>query len=189
MKSIFFALCFLLACDISAQSISASVSSDSILVGNTLKVTFKIENSEAEIETPIFENISIVGGPNYSNSVQIMNGHRTSTRSISYYLKPQIEGQLFIPPVTLIHEDQILETAAIEITVYPNPDGIINNIEPEGNFFFESMDFPFQGFNNDDFFKNPFDGMQMPQIEKQEKEKLPKDTKPKSKSKQKTRKI
>lgn len=184
MKSIFVFLCMAFTCNLLAQSISASVSSDSILIGNTIKVTFKIEDTEAELETPQFENISIVGGPNYSNSVQIINGHRTSTQSVSYYIKPEVEGQLFIPPVSITDGNQFLETTAIELNVYPNPDGIINNIEPEGSFFFESMDFPFQGFNSDDFFKSPFDDL-MPKNKENQKEK----SQPKSKSKQKVRKI
>jgi hypothetical protein len=184
MKSTLVILCIAFSISISAQSIKASVSSDSILIGNTIKVTFKIENTEAELEIPSFENISIVNGPNYSNSVQIMNGRKTSSKSISYYLKPEVEGQLFIPPVSVTDGNQILETTAIEINVYPNPDGIITNIEPEGSFFFESMDFPFQGFNNNDFFKSPFEDMKL------EKEEAPKkETKPKSKSKEKIRKI
>ena len=184
MKSIVFILCIAFSYDTFAQSISASVSSDSILIGNTIKLTIKIENSESQLETPAFENISIVGGPNYSNSVQIINRHRTSTQSISYYLKPEIEGQLFIPPVSITDNNQILETSAIELNVYPNPDGIINNIEPEGSFFFESMDFPFRGFNNSDFFNSPFDEI-IPNKPKEPKLQ----NKLKSKSKQKTRKI
>ena len=187
MKSTFVILCIALslsALSISAQSIKASVSSDSILLGNTIKVTFKIENTEAELETPSFENMTIVGGPNYSNSVQIMNGHKSSSQSVSYYLKPEVEGQLFIPPVTITDGNQILETLAIEINIYPNPDGIINNIEPEGSFFFESMDFPFQGFDNSDFFKSPFDDLKLQKEESPKEESLPK-----SKSIQKTRKI
>jgi len=184
MRLAFVIACFAFSIGVSAQSINATVSSDSVLIGNTIKVTFTIKDTESNLETPQFINMTIVGGPNYSNSVQISNGHRSSSQSISYYLKPEVEGQLFIPPVSIIEENNILETSAIEINVYPNPDGIINNIEPEGNMFFESMDFPFQNFNSDDFFNSPFDDLNRnkkvePKIEKQ----------PTSKSKQKTRKI
>ena len=57
---------------------------------------------------------------------------------------------------------------------------IITNIEPENNnMFFESMDFPFHDFNFDDFW-----GQRRQPVKPEQKE-----VKPKSKSKQKVRKI
>ena len=123
MRSILIAALCLFYGGLNGQKITATVSSDSILIGNTFKLTYKIENIDSEFEAPIFdESLTIVGGPNYSNSVQIMNGHQTSSQSISYYIKPIAEGQFFVPPVSIVDGNNILETVAIEINVYPNPD-------------------------------------------------------------------
>lgn len=179
MKAILVSFFLLTGLILNAQSIRVDVSSDSILLGNTVKVTFVVENSESELDVPEFD-MPIVSGPNQSSSIQIINGHKSSSQSFTYYLKPNSEGQFFIPPARLIDEDNILETQAIEINVYPNPDGIINNIEPNNNFFFESMEFPFGGFDMNDFWNNA-----NPPINPNEKT----DKKKNSKSNQKVRKI
>ncbi|MBT8232645.1 MAG: hypothetical protein HKO66_09650 [Saprospiraceae bacterium] len=171
MRIVFFLLTMFVVQTMTAQSIKVEVSSDSILLGNAFKLTYLIENSENELEVPNIENMDIVGGPNYSNSIQINNGVRTSSQSVSYYLKPKTEGKFFIPPITIIEEDVVLETNAIEINVHPNPDGVITEIESNDNPFFKSFEFPF-----DDFKINPF-------FDKMEKEKKNKESKTKRKLK------
>lgn len=126
-----------------AQSFTVQLSSDSILLGNSIRLSFTIEDSQAEFEAPDFEGMHLVSGPNYSSSVQIINGDMKSKKSISYILRPDNIGQHFIPPAYLIDEDYTLETEALELNVYPNPEGIIEGPPVmENNFIFDSFSWP-----------------------------------------------
>jgi len=113
------------------QSITASVSSDSILMGNYIKLIFTVENMDGKFEAPQLTNLDLISGPNTSNSVQIINGTKTSKTTYSYYVKPTELGTITIPPAYLVAEDNSLETVPLELNVYPNPDNII--IEPESD--------------------------------------------------------
>ncbi len=125
-----------------AQSLSVEVSGDSILLGNVITLKFTVENSEANLELPEFEDMQIVSGPNYASSVQIFNGEKTSQKSISLILRPKSIGQYFIPPAYLVTEDITLETEVLEINVYPNPEGIIEEPVMNNTFIFESFTWP-----------------------------------------------
>lgn len=132
-----------------AQSLSVNLSSDSILLGNVIQLNFSIEDADGEFEPPQFENMDVVSGPNMSSSIQIINGVRSSKKTISYMLRPKDVGQFFIPPAYLIGEDYNLETQPLELQVYPNPDGIIENPVMENGFIFKSFEWPEMGFGRD----------------------------------------
>lgn len=105
---------------------TAEVSLDSVLLGNRLELTFKLENTQnGEIVPPDFEGFNLLGGPNYSSMMSMVNGTVTQSKSYTYILEPKDIGNYFIPPVSVTVDDKVLETAPIEIIVLPNPDGII----------------------------------------------------------------
>lgn len=127
---------------LAAQNFEVVVSSDSVLLGNYIEVSFKAENLDGKFEAPETMGMDILSGPNTSSSIQIINGDRSSTSSYSYYLKPSDVGSYTIPPAYLITDEKTLETSPIVINVYPNPENII--IEPrmaEDNMFFDFDDF------------------------------------------------
>jgi len=128
---IFSFLLFGIFCDAYSQSLTASVSSDSILLGNVFILEIKLSDYEGEIPKPIMSDFDLVSGPNMSSSVSIINGDTQSSKSISYYLKPKDFGSYFIEPMFVETQEGTLETEPIEINVYPNPDGLI--ISPEMN--------------------------------------------------------
>ena len=167
MKNTLLILFVLSSLTLSAQSFTVELSSDSILLGSYFELKFTIENTEADFEAPQFEKLQIVAGPNYSSSVQIINNEKSSKRTISYYLKPTELGQFYIPPAYVVEGELTLETEALQINVYPNPDGIIENSTLDDNSGFGSFEWSFS---------SPFN--ERPKVEK-----------PKSKSKQKLRKI
>ncbi len=119
------------------SNITATVSSDSVLIGNTIIFKVSLENVDGEIQTPVFDGFEIVSGPNVSQSVSIINGDQTSSKSYSWYLRPIGEGQYFIDPVFVEGDEISLETEPIEINVYPNPEGIIEQprMSDENTFF------------------------------------------------------
>jgi len=125
------------------QSFSATISSDSILIGNYIELQFESDDVNGKFEAPQFSDLEIISGPNVSMSTQIINGDYSSKKTISFKVKPTNEGQVTIPPAYYIVEEETLESLPIVLNVYPNPEGIINKPENNtNNFFFESFDFP-----------------------------------------------
>ncbi len=122
---------------------SAKVNMDSVLIGNYIEVTFKVENvSNAKIEAPNFRGFKVVGGPNYSSSMQVINGDMTQSVSNTYWLEPTEVGQYFIEPASVSNGEELLETPPIEINVYHNPDNIVQNApqQQQDDFWFSWPD-------------------------------------------------
>lgn len=159
MRILFIALISILGLySTNAQDVkfTVEVSTDSILFGNYLQVSFSIENGNAKnFVAPDFQGFNIVGGPNQSSSMSMINGVTSQSMSYSYYLEPQEEGQLFIEPANVEIDGNILETEPVEIKIVPNPEGIIQKPNRQRSQSFDS------------FFGNPF-------LPKQEQKKKPK---------------
>ncbi|MFK7806799.1 MAG: BatD family protein [Saprospiraceae bacterium] len=123
---------------------TAKVNMDSVLLGNAIEVTFKVENlSNAKIEAPAFEGFNVVSGPSYSTSMQVINGDMTQSASNTYWLEPKDVGQFYIMPAQVESGNTLLETQPIEINVYHNPDGIVQTPKKEkiaDDFWFQWPD-------------------------------------------------
>lgn len=141
-----------------------SVSSDSVLLGHYLQVSFTLENAQGQdFAGPEFEDFDLLSGPNMSTNVQITNGNMRQTIRYQYYIKPRTEGLYYIEPASIRVGERLLETAPLPIKVYPNPDGI-EQVQPRRSQsaspfgqdpfrhpFFEEFRFPsfdqlFEGF-------------------------------------------
>ena len=134
-------LSFAFVASIVAQEpvLTAEVSLDSVLLGNRIELTFKLENTqEGEIIPPDFEGFNLVAGPNYSSMMSMVNGTVSQSKSYTYILEPKDIGNYFIPPVSVSVDNEVLETQPLEIIVLPNPDGIIQETprEKEMNSWF-----------------------------------------------------
>jgi len=124
---------------------SVSISPDTILMGNSFRVEYKIENAaRPDFQPPTFEDFKIVGGPNQSSSMMMVNGEVTQSVTYSYYLEPAMEGQFYLPPAKAVLTDNTLFTEPLEVIVLPNPEGIIQQPETTSSFGWDS-----------DFFRMP----------------------------------
>jgi len=124
------------------RSFSVDISSDSILLGNYIEVSYTAVNIEGEFVGPSMEGFTVIGGPNSSSSMSSINGDVRRQMSYSYYLEPTDIGEYVIPPAYINSSDQ-WETEPMKIRVYPNPDGIIERPMSEKQGF---------NFNFNDFF-------------------------------------
>lgn len=158
---------------LSAQDFRAIVSTDTVLIGNKLKLSFVIENQEGHFNATEFKDFDIFSGPNVASSISIVNGTKSSKKTYTYYLVPKSKGTLNIPPANLMTDSDLLETKEINIVVLPNPENII--IEPESSY--ENGMMEMRNFN----FEFPFSN-------KSQKEKPPTTPEPKKK-KRKLKKI
>ena len=123
------------ALTLSAQSFNATVSSDSVLLGNYIELRFKIENLEGEFEVPDLTEFMLLSGPNMSSSFQLLNGEMSSSKTYSYFIQPNELGEYFIGPAYLIEGEKTHETAPVKINVYPNPENIITPPNQQQEFF------------------------------------------------------
>jgi hypothetical protein len=143
-------------------SFSVEISNDSILMGNMFKVVFTLAEGQGnDFQAPRFTGFDVVSGPNVSSSFSMMNGQTNQTVSYTYYLKPIDVGNYYIEPASIAVNGAILETIPKEVTVVPNPDGIIQEPERQANdpfnFRFEMDDFPWPQFPSLEFDIPEFD--------------------------------
>lgn len=130
-----------------APSFTVEVSTDSLLMGNMVKVTFKLENVPgAKFEAPEFPDFQVVSGPNMNSSFSMVNGVSSQSVTYSYYLQPKEIGVFYIPPAFAETQDKVLETLPTEIKVVPNPDNIKQEIrEDDSRIRFEWDNFGYPG--------------------------------------------
>ena len=120
---------------VSAQSpkFTVAVSSDTILLGNYFELKFTIENSaSAGFDAPDLHEFNVIGGPNTSSSMSIINGEVSQSASYTYYLEPIGIGVYTIKPAYLTTGELALETPPIDIIVVPNPQGIVKQPHTPG---------------------------------------------------------
>lgn len=143
MRIFIFALLSIFAIkQLQAQDIkfTVKVSSDSILMGNYLEVTFSVENGNAEnFDPPAFQGFEVIGGPNHSSSFSMINGKTTQSMSYSFFIEPKEEGVFYIEPASVAIDGKIIETEPVTIKVAPNPNGIIQTPEKQKSRTFDSF--------------------------------------------------
>ncbi len=129
-----------------AASFTVEVTTDSILMGNSFKVTFSVKNGQGvDFQLPEFADFHVVGGPNQSSSYSMVNGDVTQEMSYSFYLEPKEIGNYYIEPAGIEIDGEYYETQPMEVIVVPNPDGIKQQPERRGGEtdFFRGFDFDF----------------------------------------------
>jgi hypothetical protein len=136
MKQLHLILLWICGCGVAhaqAPRFTVSVSSDSVLLGNYFEVKFTVENGRAAgFEAPDFRDFNVIGGPNTSTSMSIINGEVSQSASFTYYLEPMDIGVFTIKPAYLNTGENTLETPPIDIIVVPNPESIIQRPHAPG---------------------------------------------------------
>lgn len=151
------------------QQFSVSVSRDTVLLGNTIKVDFTLKNTQGQFEGPEFASFDVLMGPNSSSSYSNINGKVTSTSKYTYIIKPRGEGEFFIENAYVVDksdETKNMETEPFLITVLPNPEGIIEEDKDSG---FNTQIFQFSWPN-----ESSLDTMQGDKEEKEKENSKPK---------------
>lgn len=80
--------------------VKVEVSSDTISIGELVKVTYAIENGEGKLIMPDMSKLPVVSGPNTSSSFMYQNGKMSSNQSYSFTLMAMETGTLIIPAAT-----------------------------------------------------------------------------------------
>lgn len=113
-----------IVCSIStfAQDVQLTASVNRNPVGENDQVIYTLEVSGStsgfpEPKLPDFAGFRILGGPNVSTSVQIINGSMSSNKSYSVMLLPRKVGIFTIPAASIIHKGKTYQSNPIKITV------------------------------------------------------------------------
>lgn len=106
-----------------AQSVTVSTSVDTLLLGNAVEVRYVATNLNCHMEID-FGAVPVVGGPSTTSSIQIVNGQRSSTETISVLILPSSTGVLRLPIGRCLTQDSSWQTPLIELPVHDNPDGV-----------------------------------------------------------------
>lgn len=136
---------------------SCSVSQDSILLGNDFEVSYTLEQLEViQFHAPNFKDFDIVGGPNTSTSMSIVNGDVSRSTTYSYYLRPRDTGEYELPTASVETAEGIIKSEVTFLGVVPNPEGIIQSPKRKQESIFGRNPF------DDPFFRSPFDSVPPP---------------------------
>ncbi len=119
---------------VTAQQIDVATSYDTVYAGNMLAVRYSMENWQADLAEPDFGKFEFVGGPQMTSSTSYVGGERSSSKSITFYLKPPEKAGVYnLPKQTFRGEGKEAVATEKSITVMTNPDGIQQNPAFEKN--------------------------------------------------------
>ena len=66
------------------QEFSVNLSSDTILAGNVVTITFVASNIAGQFEGPNMQGLNVISGPNTSTSMSMINGNVKQKATYSY---------------------------------------------------------------------------------------------------------
>jgi|GEM_PF-6910477 len=111
-----------------AQEVQVQISYDTLYIGNLLAVQFQMNDWEGEIKHPDFGDFALTGGPQISSSVRVVQGERSSEKTLLYYLKsPEAPGTYTIPSQRLEGGKEEVYSDEITIVVVENPENVQQN--------------------------------------------------------------
>ncbi|HZY39587.1 MAG TPA: BatD family protein [Mucilaginibacter sp.] len=96
---------------------TASVSKSTVGTGEVFEVTFSVSGNGGNFTPPDFSGFQVAGGPNESQSMEIINGNTSASISIGYDLVAIKEGQFTIGAATIEVNGHKLTSTPIKITV------------------------------------------------------------------------
>lgn len=96
---------------------TASVDRNSIAVGDRIKLTLELSNSQAPFGHPDFGGLTMVSGPFESSNFSSVNGRMTMSVSRTYVLTATEPGDYTIKPVQVRIGGGVISTEAIKVHV------------------------------------------------------------------------
>lgn len=98
--------------------LKTTLSHDTVSLQELLQVTFELEQAKGKIEPPEFVGFQVVGGPNITTRMQVVQGNMTQSYAVTYVLKPLEEGTFVIERARVtLENDQLLESEPVIISV------------------------------------------------------------------------
>jgi len=114
-----FAFVFLYSLQSFGQSsgISVSVSADTIVLGDYIELRYTLENLQTQLNVRDFPGFEIIGGPNTSSRMSIINGEVSRSATYTYFLRPISPGMHRIEAIEFESEGQRFFSSPMQIIV------------------------------------------------------------------------
>ncbi|MFH1196180.1 MAG: BatD family protein [bacterium] len=116
-----FALIIFVNAFVFSQQLTSSVDKTTVGQYERFQVYFNFNNVDINaiknFRPPSFQNFKILGGPNQSTSMQIINGQISSSVTYSYILQPSAVGEFTISAATADYNGKTLSAQPIKIKV------------------------------------------------------------------------
>lgn len=112
---------------------------NAVVKGERFRVSFTVNTNKAkEFRAPVFEGLTELSGPSTStsSSMQIINGQRTSSTSITYtyVLIGEEEGEFTINPASVVVDNKTIKSGSKTIKVLPqDSNSSANQQQQSGN--------------------------------------------------------
>lgn len=117
-KNFIYILFLMFGLSVQAQvTFDAKVSKKILGVNERLRIDFEMNQDGDNFSPPSFEGFQVVGGPNQAISNSYFNGKRSYSKTYSYFLAPQAEGNFTIGQASIEIKDETYKTIPIQITV------------------------------------------------------------------------
>lgn len=102
------------------QEFSAFVSKQQVPLGEVFQVTFELKDARGGTpEYPDFKDFQVRGGPNFQQSVQMVNGQVSQSVSYTFYLQGTRTGTFTIGRASLQIDGKTLRTEPIQVKIIP----------------------------------------------------------------------
>lgn len=107
----------------SAQNVEfeAVVNKNQVRLGEHFEITFQVNANFSNFKHPSFKDFRVLSGPNQSQGIQMINGHTTINKSVSFILTPTKEGKFTIGEASATIEGKNYTTKPIVISVSGGP--------------------------------------------------------------------
>lgn len=112
---------FTSAMNLYAQNFTASVSSTRVGKDDRFEISFTFQgediNSVTGFQPPAFNDFLVLSGPNQSQSMQIINGVVSGSKSYTYFLQARSIGKFIIGSASINHKGNTLKSQPINIEI------------------------------------------------------------------------
>lgn len=116
----------------------ASTDARQIVAGHYFEVSFVIENARGQFKAPSFLNFDVVGGPNTSTQMSIVNGRSSQKVTYSYTLTTHKVGKYTIDPAEIMVNGQTLKTEPLQVEVLQGTAHNSTSVSQQGEVFLQA---------------------------------------------------
>ena len=118
LRKLLFSLLVITGYGSMAQAVlTATVSKNTMAVGEQFQLTYAINGSGQRFQGPELKDFYVLGGPNQSSSIQIINGNYSQSLSFTYYLQAKAEGNFKIGFATIDADGKRIQSNGLIINV------------------------------------------------------------------------
>lgn len=110
-------LLFLSSISFAQVKFEAKVSKKTLGVNERLRIDFEMNKDGDNFVPPVFNDFTVVGGPNTSVSNYWVNGKRSFSKTYSYFLSPKKQGSFTISQAKIEIDGEVYKTFPVVIKV------------------------------------------------------------------------